>query len=234
VRELERLSLAVALVVLALTRGDTPVALAIMAASAVVARWHGCSWVTYGRWLLVPLPFLAMTTLAGWWGRGMFAAPSPAALMAVAGQFDWAHDPLLRQALRAEACTAAVGIAVLTVSLPVSAAAARRIGVPSVAVEILVLALRVVQSAGRSLRARRRAAPLRFATTGASSRMRTSVGLAATMAMVTQQRALRMDSMMSVRGAPNWPALAALVPPGRPVVLMSIAGALLVGWRVLP
>ncbi len=229
-REGERLALAVALVVLALTRGTTTVALMIIAASALMVCLHGGTWSAFGRWLLVPLPFLAASTLAGWWGSGRFAVGAPASLVAMLSSIDWVHDPLLRQAWRAEACTAAVGIAVLTVSLPVAAAAALRVRIPAAAVEVMVLALRVAQTAGRSLQARGRAAPLRFGTARASARLRTSVGLAATMAMVTQQRALRMDAMLHARGAPDWPALAVLVPPARPLVLGCIAGAMLLAF----
>lgn len=220
VRDAERLALAVALLLLALLCASPVSAGVVIGVSAVVLVTHGRPWASVLTWLAAPLPFLAASTLAGWWT--LWRTGDGGGAGALASVYAHGGERLLQQALRAAACTAAVGVAVLSVPLPVAAAAARRLRIPAMAVEVLVLSLRVVHVAGRTLRARVRSAPLRFGAHSAPARLRTSVGLAATMASVTHHRARRLDAMMEMRGTPDWAALASLVPTARTPVLLVI------------
>lgn len=217
--------MAIALVLLALIRPSPDVSCLVIAVSAALLAWHGRSLSSIGAWLVAPVPFLAASTVAGWWGLARATdAPITAVWQSRAG------TQLLSQALRAEACTAAVGIGVLSVSLPVAAAAARRAGLPAFAIEVLVLALRSVQIVGHTVRARLRTAPLRHSARSASTRLRTGGLLAATLAGVTHHRVRRLDAMMDVRGTPDWCALASLTPPARlPVVAAILVGVALIG-----
>lgn len=213
-REGERLAASFALLTLAMLRATPAASVGVTIFSAVLLRWYGRSPASIATWLVAPLPFLVASTLAGWW-----------AMSRGTGTTFWEawHTEsgvrLLAQALRAEACTAAVGIGVLSVSVPVAAASARRLGVPAFAIDVLVLALRTVQIVGHTLRARMQNAPLRHAARSASTRLRTSGLLAATLAAVTHHRVRRLDAMMDLRGTPDWCALASLTPPARPLVI---------------
>ncbi len=225
VRDAERLALAVALVMLALLRPSPASAGVVIGVSVMVLIGNGRTWRVVLTWLAAPLPFLVASTLAGWWT--LWRAGGGVEARALASVYAHGGDRLLLHALRAAACTAAVGVAVLTVPLPVAAAAARRLRIPAMAVDVLVLSLRVVHVAGRTMRARVRSAPLRFGAHGTSARLRTSIGLAGTMASVTHHRARRLDTMMDVRGTPDWAALASLVPDARTPVLLVIGATVL-------
>jgi len=227
VREGERLAASVALLVLAMTRSSVEVACFVIVVSVAVLRWHHRSLSSIGAWLAAPVPFLGASTLAGWWGIAR-VHDVPVASVWQSG----AGEQLFAQALRAEACTAAVGIGVLSVSLPVAAAAARRVGMPPFAIEVLVLALRGVQLVGHTLRARVQTAPLRYSTRSTATRLRTGGWLAATLAAVTHHRVRRLDAMMDLRGAPDWVALASLTQPARPAVIAAVIVTVALAGRV--
>jgi hypothetical protein len=224
VREAERLALAGGLLLLVLVR-PSPWSVAVVLGVSSAVLWQvGRPGAVIAAWLAAPLPFLLASTMAGWWA--LWPTGAPADLVTVRLTYAQGGRTLLLSALRAEACTAAAGVAVLTVSVPVAAATALRLRVPVLGVEVLVLALRVVDVAGRTLRARLRVAPMRFGAHSARARLRTSAGLAATMAAVTHHRTRRLDTMMELRGTPDWHALAAMAQPARRPVLVGIAAVL--------
>lgn len=201
----ELLAFAILLLGLAVGHPDPRTPWLVVAAATVAVRRSGVSWPAWARALAAPLPFLLLSV-------GSVAAVAAMAPPPAAGGTPASLALLVSRALRAQAAAAAVAMAACTVPPAVAASLAVRLRVPPPAVDVLVLAARLITRVGGELRARVALARRRGGTRSWRSRLRTAGWLAASLAGLCHRRALQVDAVYDSRGPVLWSRQGACIP----------------------
>jgi cobalt/nickel transport system permease protein len=195
----ERALLSSGLLLIALWRVDLGPALVVLAVTTGSALTAGLSPVQWARWMALPLGFVSLSILP-------FAIASPAAGLSHAwlahGQW-WSPTGAARGAAlgaRALACASCVVLFAATTPVHRCALLLRRIGVPSMLTDAIVLTIRLQDVVRERFHARVRAARLRLGAHSWSARWRTSASLGAGLLLDTVIRAQRLERGLALRG----------------------------------
>lgn len=217
----ERLWLSLGLMGVALLAPPWPSALLVVWVATMLALADAD--ITPRRWaraLGPPLGFLLVATAAQGVRLGDVTAGAWVAWQWRGVQAGWPA------ALRAMAVVAAVALSTASISSMHVAAALRALRVPAGAVDVLLLAWRVVGAEREAVGRRQAAARLRGASRSWWNGMRAAGLIGASLAVTAHRRAQRLEVGLAARGLPDWSRQWAALPPARGAVLWPLAAAL--------
>ncbi|MCO4099042.1 MAG: hypothetical protein HEQ38_06475 [Gemmatimonas sp.] len=195
----ERALLSGGLLLIALWRVDLGPALVVLVVTTASAMAAGLSPVLWARWMALPLGFVTLSVIP-------FAMASPAPGLSGAALADgawWSPTGAVRGVAlgsRALACASCVVLFAATTPIHRCALLLRRVGVPSMLTDAIVLTIRLQDVVRERFLARARAARLRLGNHSWSARWRTSASLGAGLLLDTVVRAQRLERGLLLRG----------------------------------